>query len=103
MAISEALGQSPESFLPATVSSGGSTTTAAGGDGNGDGEEKNGIDLHHLPLLQRCAALQSAADAATAVMTVRSTSLENLKEQVCIPLTSTTDQPLLSCPSCVYK
>ena len=101
MAISEALGQSPESFLPATVSNNGSTATAAGGAGNG--EEKNGIDLHHLPLLQRCAALQSAADAATAVMTVRSTSLENLKEQVCISLTSTTDQPLLSCPSCVHK
>lgn len=86
VAISEALGQSPQSFLPATASSGGSSSTVTGGDGDGDGEEKVGVDLHHLPLLQRCAVLQSAADAATAVMTVRSTSLENLKEQVGVHL-----------------
>ena len=88
VAISEALGQSPASFLPATagVSSGTASAAAAsavaGGGSGGDSEEKNGLVLRHLPLLQRCTALQSAADAATAVMTVRSASLEQLKEQV---------------------
>ena len=92
VAISEALGQSPESFLPASVGANSGTNsgnassslvnaTAAGGLG-GLGGGQDGIELHHLPLLQRIAALQSAADAATAVMTVRSTSLENLKEQL---------------------